>query len=351
MYTDGSCVNNGKENAQCGGGIWCGENHPLNKSIRVPSNLQSNQIGELTAVLVALQSADPLTPVNIITDSKYVINGLTIHLGEWEDQGWINIKNKSLLQATAYQLRKHLAPTTFTWVKGHSGNIGNEKADKLAAEGALKTQPDDLDISIPPNFNLQGIKLETISQKSAYAALRQQPKIEPKRATKVLLDITRYAIQNFTNTLETDSTIWKICRHPDISKKIQIFIFKSLHNVHKIGEFWRNIPLYEHREKCYSCGIDTESLEHILTECDNIESKTIWHLAKRAWTNHHKDWPTLSLGLILGCGALNIPTTQGETSSSGNRLNAQRHGCSRLLRILISESAHLIWVLRCERTI
>ncbi|ETW82499.1 hypothetical protein HETIRDRAFT_14511, partial [Heterobasidion irregulare TC 32-1] len=54
----------------------------------------------------------------------------------WEDAGWINIDNKELLKATAYQLRMRLAPTTFRWVKGHNRDLENERADTLAKEGA-----------------------------------------------------------------------------------------------------------------------------------------------------------------------------------------------------------------------
>ncbi|KAG0691460.1 hypothetical protein DFH29DRAFT_819613 [Suillus ampliporus] len=91
MYTDGSCTNNGKQNVSCGGGIWIEDNHQLNKTIKVPGNTHSNQIGELTAVLLALQSADPQTPLKIVTDSKYVIEGLTMHLSKWENEGWIGV--------------------------------------------------------------------------------------------------------------------------------------------------------------------------------------------------------------------------------------------------------------------
>ena len=87
IYTDGSCLNNGKANASCGAAIWLGPNHPMNKAIKVPGATQSNQAGEIAAVVVALQSVPPITPLEIISDSRYVINGLTKHLASWEDAG------------------------------------------------------------------------------------------------------------------------------------------------------------------------------------------------------------------------------------------------------------------------
>ncbi|KAF8833038.1 hypothetical protein BDN67DRAFT_917729, partial [Paxillus ammoniavirescens] len=56
-YTDGSCVNNRKQNAASGSGIYFGENHPLNTSIRIPGEAQSNQTAEIAAILVVIQRA------------------------------------------------------------------------------------------------------------------------------------------------------------------------------------------------------------------------------------------------------------------------------------------------------
>ena len=60
-------------------------------------------------------------------------------------------------------------------------------------------------------------------------------------------------------------------------------------------------------------------------------------------------WPKISLGIILACGSISLVA---ETIQPGRdnppQENAPR-GATRLLQILISESAHLVWVLRCER--
>ena len=351
IYTDGSCINNGTANAKCGSGIWISDNHPLNKGVSVPGPAQSNQVGEIVAVLIAIQSISPLKPINIITDSKYVINGLTVHLKNWEDNGWIGIKNSEFFRATAYHLRKRSAPTTFQWVKGHSGIEGNEKADHLAHNGALKVSHDPIDLNVPANFDLQGAKLESITQSIAYQGLTSTTTLEYKRNTLALLDITRYALQETTNSLEHDAKIWAACRHPDLSKKIQSFIFKTLHNTYRIGSFWEQINNFSHRARCTACAAETESMEHILTECTNPTRTTIWNAAKQLWPSKHGNWPTISIGLILGCGAINIPHVPDENNPNDKAVENTKRGASRLLRIIISESAYLIWTLRCERVI
>ena len=85
IYTDGSCTNNGKLNAKCGGGIWAGRDNNLNSHLSIPGPTQSNQVGELAAVVRALELAPSYAPLTIVTDSQYVIDGLTQNLSEWED--------------------------------------------------------------------------------------------------------------------------------------------------------------------------------------------------------------------------------------------------------------------------
>ena len=123
VYTDGACLNNGKINAQCGSGIWFAPNDPRNMAIRVPGNDQSNQVGELVAVIAAVQNLPIYAPLEIHSDSKYVIDGLTTHLSHWENIGWINVQNATLFQKAAYLLRRRTATTHLKWVKGHSGDI------------------------------------------------------------------------------------------------------------------------------------------------------------------------------------------------------------------------------------
>ncbi|KAG1797200.1 RnaseH-domain-containing protein [Suillus variegatus] len=323
----------------------------MNREISMPETHHSNQIGELVAVLVALQTANPLTPVKIVTDSKYVINGLNTHLDDWENNGWIDVANAQIFKAIAYQLRRCSAPTSFQWVKGHSQVKGNEKADLLVQNSASKATTDIINTYVPRNFDLQGAKLSKIKQKTAYKVLMIKKQIDYKRPTLGMLDITRYAVEALTKTLETDGTIWQGCRNNDLSKKVQIFIYKMLNNAFHIGDFWTQIPNFGHQARCQSCGEEPESMEHILTQCTNPIRKKIWSLAKNLWPNKHSPWPEPSLGLILGSGNVSLPKNTQAPNENNQICDATTKGASRLLRILISESAYLIWVIRCERVI
>ena len=80
VFTNGACYNNGKLNARSGSRIWYRPNDKRNLAIRVPENAQLNQVGEIMAVITAVNATPPFQPLVISTDSKYVINGLTTHL-------------------------------------------------------------------------------------------------------------------------------------------------------------------------------------------------------------------------------------------------------------------------------
>ncbi|KAI0048517.1 RnaseH-domain-containing protein [Auriscalpium vulgare] len=349
IYTDGSCINNGKKNAQCGSGVWVDDDHELNQAFRVPGDAQSNQVGELVAIIITLQKVENYIPIRFKTDSKYVINGLTKFLPKYEDIGWIGIANAELFQVAAFLLRRRSAPTTFQWVKGHSGIAGNENADEEAGRGAHKDAHDELNLDIDDAYRLRGAKLAALTQAEAYKGIRERvdPKRHPPReSTRVNLERARCAVEEATGALETDAALWKNTYRPEIKKPVQQFLFKTIHNIYMVGRRWRHsLP---ERAPCPLCGDLDESMEHILTECPNSPiMDAIWRAARELWPHGEDSWPQISFAAVIGCGSLEVPAPENE----GQEERATRAARSRLLRILISESAHLIWVLRCERVI
>ncbi|KAH9164745.1 hypothetical protein EDB89DRAFT_1859027 [Lactarius sanguifluus] len=75
-------------------------------------------------------------------------------------------------------------------------------------------------------------------------------------------------------------------------------------------------------------------------------------MARETWPHPQDSWPQIDFGTILGCGSLatTAPENQAQQDRAGqNRTNFS--GPNRLRHILVSESAYLIWVLRCERVI
>ena len=88
---DGSCKENGTENAVAGFGIFWGDNHPNNISEDIPdTDPQTNQTAELTAAVRAVQQVSELgiERVCIQTDSAYVHKGITCWINNWMANGW-----------------------------------------------------------------------------------------------------------------------------------------------------------------------------------------------------------------------------------------------------------------------
>ncbi|EIN11218.1 hypothetical protein PUNSTDRAFT_62851 [Punctularia strigosozonata HHB-11173 SS5] len=329
-----------------GSGVWIPDIPNASKAVRVPGDKHSNQRGEIAAVLVALQAMAPFVPILFKTDSMYVIDGLTTHLPTWEDIGWIGVANSDLFKATAFHLRRRSATTDFVWVKGHSGEEGNERADVLAKEGTNKDRADTLDLSIPPEFDLRGAKLSAMTQSLLYEGIMTHKGLKTVRpAALAPLDMARHAIQRTNGVMLDDGTLWKSTKCKDLRQPVRQLLYRAMHGSHKLGKFWQNVPGLTEREACAYCG-DEESMEHIMTECGNGPRKVVWDLLHDAWPHRRGAPPDITLGLILGCGAIQIKETNQETGIDTLRTNR-----SRLMKILISESAHLIWTLRCERTI
>lgn len=144
VYTDGASSNNGKGHARAGYGVYWGPNDPRNASVRLPGERQTNQRAETAAVIHAMEQAQHDTDMlEIRTDSQYVINAATVWSKNWIKKGWKSttgkeVQNRDLFEHMLSLMDKRNGNTKFSYVPGHQGIEGNEKADQLAVAGAAK---------------------------------------------------------------------------------------------------------------------------------------------------------------------------------------------------------------------
>ncbi len=142
IYTDGACSGNP------GPGGWgavlsygrhvkelCGGEYPSTTNNRM----------ELMAAIQALESLTRPSVVVLHTDSSYLRSGIMTWLPAWQRNGWRTaakqpVKNVDLWQRLAAAVARHRVE--WLWVKGHSGDPGNERADALANEGMTRARAD-----------------------------------------------------------------------------------------------------------------------------------------------------------------------------------------------------------------
>ena len=134
MYTDGAC----KGNPGIGGwGVFIQRDNDQSDLHGFDLKTTNNRM-ELKAVIEGLKNINPKTNVTIITDSQYVKNGINQWIFNWKKNGWKTaakkpVKNIDLWKELDGLVENH--SVDWEWVKGHSGNPGNERADQLANRG------------------------------------------------------------------------------------------------------------------------------------------------------------------------------------------------------------------------
>lgn len=135
LYTDGACLGNP------GPGGWASiliyGDHIKELSGGEPQS--TNNRMELMGVIAGLRQLKTPCAVTIITDSKYVLQGFTEWMPGWIRKGWKTADNKPVKNVDLWQALAETAKThqlTWKWVKGHSGNQYNERADVLAVAAA-----------------------------------------------------------------------------------------------------------------------------------------------------------------------------------------------------------------------
>jgi len=343
VYTDGSSTENGSNKAAAGAGIWFGPGDERNESLRLPQTVnQTSPAAELYAANKTASTVDTKSTLNIFSDSQTTIRTVTRYLPKWEDNGWIDTTNAALVKSLVASLRQRRARTYFSYVKAHSGIEGNERADELAKSGAKKEPPTIQSTIriIPSTLVLSGAKLSMMTQSLAYRGIRAlSSQVKTRSKTAEMIDMIQNAVEDRCEVFPSEELVWKSFRDKDTTRNVREWMWRTAHGAYWIGERWRHTPFPE-REFCQCCN-STESLEHILTSKCNPAADLIWSLVKDIWLRKNPEWYEPTLGLILGVNTVAIHDKNSKHLA----------GTTRLYRILLTESAHLIWVPRCERVI
>lgn len=137
VTTDGACRGNP------GPGGWGARLHSFEGSdLRATKELSgalpraTNNEMELTAAIEALRwLKNQAIPVTLVSDSQYVIKGMTEWMDGWRAKGWRKSDGKPVMNRKLWEdliAAVGDREVTWQWVKGHAGHPDNERADQLA---------------------------------------------------------------------------------------------------------------------------------------------------------------------------------------------------------------------------
>jgi len=135
IFTDGACKGNP------GPGGW-GVLLRMGKNEKEMSGGEpdtTNNRMEMQAAIEGLSALIEPCKVDLYTDSKYVVDGITKWVHGWKKRGWINaskkpVRNDDLWHALIEAELRH--EVSWHWVKGHNGHAENERVDRLASDAA-----------------------------------------------------------------------------------------------------------------------------------------------------------------------------------------------------------------------
>lgn len=134
IYTDGACSGNPGPG---GWGALILDGDEETEMFGGESNTTNNRM-EMMAVIEGLKATEAAGDVVLYTDSQYVKNGITGWIHGWKRNGWKTASRKPVKNKDLWLAMDELTAgrkIDWRWVKGHSGDPGNERADELARRG------------------------------------------------------------------------------------------------------------------------------------------------------------------------------------------------------------------------
>ena len=139
IYTDGACSGNPGPGGW--GAVLISGAHEREICGGEPAT--TNNRMELMGAIQALESLNKPCKVELHTDSQYVMKGISEWIHGWKARGWKTaakapVKNEDLWRRLDAARLRH--EVDWRWVKGHNGDVMNERADRLALKGLKEAQ-------------------------------------------------------------------------------------------------------------------------------------------------------------------------------------------------------------------
>ncbi|MGB3640987.1 MAG: ribonuclease HI [Rivularia sp. (in: cyanobacteria)] len=232
IYTDGACTGNP------GPGGWGtviyfddGSVHELGDASKKTTNNRMEMQAAIAA-LEFLESSAQNKPVTLYTDSEYLINCVTKWVKGWKRKGWKKSDGKPVLNQDLLEILDNLNNQQIKWqhVRGHAGNIGNERCDTIArgfASGKIPSLKRMLDINISDANFAQTGEVEVSSTSNSH--------ISPPIINKKIHNSTLESETNNTNTMESSSASATL-QNEDLPRETRVSQLRSLVETLRIAD-------------------------------------------------------------------------------------------------------------------
>ncbi|MEL6461173.1 MAG: ribonuclease HI [Cyanobacteria bacterium J06636_27] len=232
IYTDGACTGNP------GPGGWGvvvyfddGSVHELGDASKKTTNNRMEMQAAIAA-LEFLQSSGQSKPITLYTDSEYLINCVTKWVKGWKRKGWKKSDGKPVLNQDLLQILDNLNNQQIKWqhVRGHAGNIGNERCDTIArgfASGKIPSLKQILDISTSDANFAQKDEVEVSSTSNSH--------ITPPTINKKIHNSTLESDTNNTKTMESSSASATL-QNEDLPRETRVLQLRSLVETLRIAD-------------------------------------------------------------------------------------------------------------------
>ncbi|KAI0687597.1 hypothetical protein C8Q76DRAFT_635284 [Earliella scabrosa] len=254
-----------------------------------------------------------------------------------ENEGWARTHYPDATRFALACLRERSGKIVLRWErKSEEEEVAVSRARDAAQDAADKEWDAEAWNGARTAFLKRGAKLSLLTQSLACEHIKRLTHANEKRpATVRMIKNICSPTQDAASGAIPEARLWKMIRKREVRRRVRDFLWKCLHDAVRVGKYWRNIPTMEERERCAWCGA-TESIQHILVECSATHVDTVWGLVLAAATKAGETGLARDARLALGGHAL-----------EARDLKSKNAGAARLLRIIVPESMHLIWRLRC----
>jgi ribonuclease HI len=232
IYTDGACTGNP------GPGGWGvviyfddGSVHEIGDASKTTTNNRMEMQAAIAA-LEFLESSPQTKPITLYTDSEYLINCVTKWVKGWKRKGWKKSDGKPVLNQDLLQILDNLNNQQIKWqhVRGHAGNIGNERCDTIArsfATGKIPSLKQIVDIDISDTNSVQKVEVEVISTSNS--------QITPTLINKKIHNSSLESDINNTNTMESSSASATL-QNEDLPRETRVSQLRSLVETLRIAD-------------------------------------------------------------------------------------------------------------------